>query len=104
MKTGRLTEVAEVLKNLCLVSQKKSLSFREKKMYERARYFIVSEVAHVQDVGEVAAEGIVEGALRRSLAKISKLAASKPAPALLKDDDDFDFAMESEEPAEAMVG
>jgi CarD family transcriptional regulator len=104
MKTGRLTEVAEVLKNLCLVSQKKSLSFREKKMYERARYFIVSEVAHVQDVGEVAAEGIVEGALRRSLAKISKLNASKPAPALLKDDDDFDFALDAEEPAEAMVG
>src|SRR5579864_4754685 len=36
MKTGRLTEVAEVLKNLRLVSQRKSLSFREKKMYERA--------------------------------------------------------------------
>ena len=36
MKTGRLEEVAEVLKNLSLVSQKKSLSFREKKMYERA--------------------------------------------------------------------
>ncbi|MCB1034256.1 MAG: hypothetical protein KDD47_10525, partial [Acidobacteria bacterium] len=43
MKTGNLTDVAEVLKNLRLVSEKKSLSFREKKMFERAKYFIVSE-------------------------------------------------------------
>ena len=40
MKTGRITEVAEVLKNLRFVSQRKSLSFREKKMYERAKSFI----------------------------------------------------------------
>ena len=52
MKTGGLREVAEVLKNLRLVSQRKSLSFREKKMYERAKYFIVSEVAQVKDISE----------------------------------------------------
>ena len=76
MKTGRLTEVAEVLKNLCLVSQKKSLSFREKKMYERAKYFIVSEVAHVKEVEEPEAESIVEGALQKSLDKLDKAAAA----------------------------
>ena len=69
MKTGRLTEVAEVLKNLRLVSQRKSLSFREKKMYERAKYFIVSEVAHVRDVPERSAEEQVEDALTSSLEK-----------------------------------
>lgn len=69
MKTGRLTEVAEVLKNLRLVSQKKSLSFREKKMYERAKYFIVSEVAHVKDITEREAEDLVERALTSSLEK-----------------------------------
>jgi CarD family transcriptional regulator len=69
MKTGRLTEVAEVLKNLRLVSQKKSLSFREKKMYERAKYFIVSEVAHVKDICEREAEDLVERALTASLEK-----------------------------------
>jgi len=69
MKTGRLTEVAEVLKNLRLVSQKKSLSFREKKMYERAKYFIVSEVAHVRDMAESRAEAQVEAALESSLEK-----------------------------------
>ena len=69
MKTGRLTEVAEVLKNLRLVSQRKSLSFREKKMYERAKYFIVSEVAHVKDILEREAEDLVEQALASSLEK-----------------------------------
>ena len=69
MKTGRLTDVAEVLKNLRLVSQRKSLSFREKKMYERAKYFIVSEVAHVREISEREAEDQVEQALTSSLAK-----------------------------------
>ena len=69
MKTGRLTEVAEVLKNLRLVSQRKSLSFREKKMYERAKYFIVSEVAHVKSISEREAEDLVEQALTSSLEK-----------------------------------
>ena len=69
MKTGRLTDVAEVLKNLRLVSQRKSLSFREKKMYERAKYFIVSEVAHVREIPEREAEVQVELALESSLAK-----------------------------------
>lgn len=74
MKTGRLTDVAEVLKNLRLVSQKKSLSFREKKMYERAKYFIVSEVAHVRDITEPEAEKLVEKALEQSLEKRHKKA------------------------------
>jgi len=69
MKTGRLAEVAEVLKNLRLVSQRKSLSFREKKMYERAKYFIVSEVAHVKDITERESEVMVEQALTSSLEK-----------------------------------
>ena len=69
MKTGRLSDVAEVLKNLRLVSQKKSLSFREKKMYERAKQFIVSEVAHVNEITVKEAERRVEKALESSLAK-----------------------------------
>lgn len=69
MKTGRLTEVAEVLKNLRLVSQKKSLSFREKKMFERAKYFIVSEVAHVKSIGEPDAQRLVDASLESSLSK-----------------------------------
>ncbi len=83
MKTGRLAEVAEVLKNLCLVSQKKSLSFREKKMYERAKYFIVSEVAHVQEIDESEATTVVERSLESSLEKL-RLAQEKKEAAKAK--------------------
>ena len=69
MKTGDLTEVALVLKNLRLVSTKKSLSFREKKRDERAKYFIVSEVAHVQNIDEEKAEKKVEKALETTIQK-----------------------------------
>ncbi len=79
MKTGRLIEVAEVLKNLSLVSQKKSLSFREKKMYERAKYFIVSEVAHVKDIDEGQAQKVVEESLESSLSKMRKAQEEKEA-------------------------
>jgi len=72
MKTGDLTEVADVLKNLRLVSEKKSLSFREKKMFERAKYFIVSEIAHVKKITEENSEKQVEKALNTSLEKRKK--------------------------------
>ena len=72
MKTGRITEVAEVLRNLKFVSQRKSLSFREKKMFERAKQFIVSELAHVKGLTERDAEAQVERALTSSLAKRAK--------------------------------
>lgn len=72
MKTGDLMEVAEVLKNLRLVSQRKSLSFREKKMYERAKYFIVSELAQVKEISERKAEALVENALETSIEKRKK--------------------------------
>ncbi len=67
MKTGRLEDVAEVLKNLNEVSKKKSLSFREKKMYDRAKYLIVSEVAIVKGITEIEAEKVIEKALDKSL-------------------------------------
>ncbi len=76
MKTGEIIEVAQVLKNLRLVSTKKSLSFREKKMYERARYFIVSEVAHVKKIQEDNADKQVEKALRTGLEKRRKATGS----------------------------
>ena len=76
MRTGRLIEVAEVLKNLRLVSERKSLSFREKKMYERAKYFIVSEVAHVRDISERKSEQLVEDALTSTLEKRQRAKAS----------------------------
>ncbi len=67
MKTGRLEDVAEVLKNLNEVSKKKSLSFREKKMYDRAKYLLVSEVAIVKGIPEPEAERLIQKSLEKSL-------------------------------------
>ncbi len=49
MNSGSIFEVAEVLKNLFFLSFQKSLSFREKKMFDRARQLVVSEIATVKD-------------------------------------------------------
>ncbi len=68
MKTGKLEDVADVLKNLNEVAKRKSLSFREKKMYDRAKYLLVSEIAIVKGIGETEAEGIIEQSLDKSLA------------------------------------
>jgi CarD family transcriptional regulator len=48
MRTGKAEDVAKVLKNLHLVSQEKPLSFREKRMYERAQHLIATEIAEVK--------------------------------------------------------
>src|SRR5437016_10429989 len=67
MKTGRLEDVADVLKNLSEVQKKKSLSFREKKMYDRAKYLLVSEVAIVKGIPEPEAEKVIEKSIDKSL-------------------------------------
>ena len=78
------------------MSQKKSLSFREKKMYERAKYFIVSEVAQVKGLDELEAEKLVEGSLETSLEKL------RQAKAKLSKDEPDTVAEEAE--AAAVVG
>ncbi len=65
MRTGSLLDVAAVLKGLLLLNQSKPLSFREKKMLERARYLLVSELAMAKNLEESA----VEEMLTRALAK-----------------------------------
>ncbi len=66
MRTGGLMEVAIVLKSLLAVHQNKPLSFREKKMLERARYLLVSEVAIAKDCEEVQVEQLLGDALAKS--------------------------------------
>lgn len=67
MKTGRLEDVADVLKNLTQISRRKSLSFREKKMYERAKHLLVSEVAIVKGINEPEAETQIQKSLDKAL-------------------------------------
>src|SRR5258705_13704057 len=49
MRTGALIEVAAVLKSLVSLSRTKPLSFREKKMLERAKFLLVSELARSEE-------------------------------------------------------
>lgn len=65
MRTGSLLEVAAVLKSLVALSRTKPLSFREKKMLERAKYLLITELATAKNT---TAETI-ENALVKSLAK-----------------------------------
>jgi CarD family transcriptional regulator len=66
MRTGSLLEVAAVLKGLLLLSQAKPLSFREKKMLERARYLLVSELAMARNCEEPQIEEVLTKALAKS--------------------------------------
>ena len=47
MRTGSIYDMADVLKSLTFLSKSKSLSFREKRMLDRAKSLIVSEVSEV---------------------------------------------------------
>jgi len=66
MRTGSLLEVAGVLKNLIALHQAKPLSFREKKMLERARYLLVSELAMARNCEEAQIEDLLTKALAKS--------------------------------------
>ncbi len=67
MRTGSLIEVASVLKGLTYLSKKKSLSFREKFMLERARFLIVSEIAEVEGKSSDTIQERIDRALSKSL-------------------------------------
>ncbi len=66
MRTGSLMEVAVVLKGLLKLAQEKPLSFREKKMLERARYLLVSELSMAKNCEETEVEDELRKALTRA--------------------------------------
>jgi CarD family transcriptional regulator len=74
MRTGFLLDVAAVLKSLLMLGQTKALSFREKKMLERARYLLVSELAISRNVDEVQIEQVLAKALTKCNLRFPELA------------------------------
>jgi CarD family transcriptional regulator, regulator of rRNA transcription len=76
MRTGSLLDVAAVLKSLLVLNQTKPLSFREKKMLERARYLLVSELSLAKNLEEEQVEQLLNKALSKS-----KLRFPEAAPA-----------------------
>jgi len=63
IKTGDLDEIVDVLLCLAEVAARKTLSFRERKMYDHARQLLVNEVAEVDRRDVVKVERQVEDAL-----------------------------------------
>jgi CarD family transcriptional regulator len=80
MRTGSIYDVADVLKSLTFLARSKSLSFREKRMLDRARFLIVSEISEVMRQTVETVEGRVTQALERCfLVKVR--AKERPAAA-----------------------
>jgi CarD family transcriptional regulator len=63
MRTGSIYDVVEVLKSLTFLAKSKSLSFREKRMLDRAKFLVVSEITEVLGQKTPEVEVKVEAAL-----------------------------------------
>ena len=72
MRTGLIYDVVDVLKSLTFLSRSKSLSFREKRMLDRARFLVISEVSEVMQEPTAAIEARVDHALDRSVTLLSR--------------------------------
>ena len=70
MRSGDIRAVAEVLKNLTMLNEIKPLSYRERRMLDRARFLLVSELAEAagKEAGEIEAK--IDTTLSESLKDI----------------------------------
>jgi CarD family transcriptional regulator len=66
MQSGNLLRVAEVFKELLQVQREKPLSFREKKMLDRCRHMLVSEVSIARVLPEIHAVAVLQRALAKA--------------------------------------
>ena len=76
MNSGSIFEVAKVLKNLFFLSFQKSLSFREKKMFDRAHQLVVSEIATVRNESLNEVQELVDKLLTGTYEKLQAQTAS----------------------------
>ena len=79
MRTGSIYDVVEVLKSLSHLSKSKSLSFREKRMLDRAKFLVVSEITEVLGEKTPEVEDKVEKALERCFVTKARNAARAKA-------------------------
>ena len=77
MRTGSLYDVVEVLKSLTFLAKSKTLSFREKRMLDRARFLVVSEIAEVTHEALPNVEQKVDTALDSCIATKAKVGVVK---------------------------
>jgi len=63
MRNGSLLEIAEVLKSLLVLQMEKPLSFREKKMLDRARHMLITELSISRGLSHCDVVALLEKAL-----------------------------------------
>jgi CarD family transcriptional regulator len=83
MRTGSIYDMADVLKSLTFLSKTKSLSFREKRMLDRAKALIISEVSEVVREKALEIEQKVESALEQCFTRKARKVARATARAKL---------------------
>jgi len=66
MRNGGLIEIAEVLKGLLVLQTRKPLSFREKKMLDRARHMLITEISTSRSLSMDQAAELLQKALAKS--------------------------------------
>jgi CarD family transcriptional regulator len=66
MLTGSLLQISEVFKQLVRLHAEKPLSFREKKMLDRTRTMLISEVSLARNIAQPEAISLLEKALQKS--------------------------------------
>ncbi len=66
MRDGSLLAVAEVLKGLLILQAQKPLSFREKKMLDRARHMIITEISTSRCLSEGDSTRMLDDALAKA--------------------------------------
>ncbi|MGA2714609.1 MAG: CarD family transcriptional regulator [Bryobacteraceae bacterium] len=66
MLTGSLLQIAEVFKQLVHLQAEKPLSFREKKMLDRTRTMLISEVSLARNISQSEAILLLERALAKT--------------------------------------
>ena len=76
MRSGSIEHAIEVLKNLTFLSKSKSLSFREKRMLDKAKFFVVSEIAEVSNEPVKSVDERVDKSLERCFASKARAAAA----------------------------
>ncbi len=82
MRTGSIYDVVDVLKSLTFLSRSKNLSFREKRMLDRAKFLVISEISEVMRETAASIEERVDRALERCFAtKTRAIARAKAAKA-----------------------
>ncbi|NIM01141.1 MAG: CarD family transcriptional regulator [Acidobacteria bacterium] len=73
MRTGDIRAVAEVLKSLTMLNEVKPLSYRERKMLDRARFLLISELAEATGKEAEVVETQVDDALSEGLKSIKSV-------------------------------